>query len=139
MDGINFTRVGQVQALNLTSGSVYSFDHTPVQQRQAFYRLRIVDLDGRFEYSQVLNVTPDIKSRNFVYPSIITTGVINIFTGESWQMAEVLNSHGAVIRKQVINGQTGRIDIPVNSVAAGIYFVRLRSNERTITQKVTIR
>jgi len=138
-DGISFYQAGIVQAMNDPNGATYKFEHTAFNIRQVFYRLRMVDFDNNFEYSTIVNVSFDTGKGTFVYPSVITTGIINIFINEPWQKAEVVNMNGAVIRSQKLNGQRGSIGIPVNSAAGGIYLVCLKNNERIMTQKIVIR
>jgi glucose/arabinose dehydrogenase len=138
-DNNNYIRVGIVQATNASDGAEYSFEHILNHTGLLYYRLRIVELDGSHEYSPIRVVDPGTKNKVFIYPSIITTGVINVFVSEPWQTIEVINMNGAIVRKLSIAGRSGKIEIPVHVLSAGNYVVRLRNNEKVMIQKVVIR
>jgi hypothetical protein len=56
-------------------------------------------------------------------------------------MLQVVNSQGMVLQTQMLNGKTGRTDIPLNIADQGIYFVRIlgQTRDRDIVQKIFIK
>ncbi|HLG39938.1 MAG TPA: T9SS type A sorting domain-containing protein, partial [Chitinophagaceae bacterium] len=137
--GANFHHAGFVNAFNRASGAEYSFLHTFSNSGHLFYRLKIINIDNSFEYSNVISIEKEITDKNFVRPSFITSGIMNIYLSNSFNMLELVSMKGAILLKQNISGQTGRIDIPVSFIAAGTYIIRLKNNESAIQQKVIIR
>ncbi|TMI71006.1 MAG: T9SS type A sorting domain-containing protein [Bacteroidetes bacterium] len=138
-DGVIFNTIGVVNATNNPNGAVYSFTHTLVNSGKQFYRLKMINLDNSSELSGIASVETGGKDRNFVRPSIITSGVINVFLDDSYNTVEVVSMKGEILAKQNINGRTGRVDIPVGAIPAGTYIVQLRNRESTAQQKVIIR
>jgi glucose/arabinose dehydrogenase len=136
---INYTRTGIVQALNIPNGSDYTFSDNPSATGRIFYRLKLVDLDGRFEYSNVVSVEINKSDKDFVQPSIVTSGQLNVFLSKSFNTLELINMNGAVLLKQNIKGRTGRIVIPVPFVTTGTYVVQLTNDETTLRQRILIR
>ena len=139
IDGTSFTRVGIVPALNAANGSAYEFGHSVTYSTVIYYRLKMVDLDGHFQYSQVISIDINKSSGHFVYPSIVTTGIINIFLNESFESFELISANGSIILKQDIRGRIGRVDIPLHVISSGIYIAQLRNSEKSISQKILVR
>ena len=137
-NGINYQRVGIVPATNSPSGSSYQFQHQPVGVSKGFYRLRLVDVDARQEFSAVVAVSTDRKSGNFVYPSVVTNGIMTVYVTEPFNSLEVINSNGALITRRNLNGQTGKMEIAVSMIPAGAYLVQLKSKDRIVTQRVIV-
>jgi hypothetical protein len=131
--------IGVVNAANNPGGAVYSFTHAVVNSGKQFYRLKMINLDNSSELSGIASVETVGKDRNFVRPSVITSGVINVFLDDSYNTVEVVSMKGEVLAKRNINGRTGRVDIPVGAMPAGTYIVQLRNRETTAQQKVIIR
>lgn len=73
-----------------------------------------------------------------IYPSVITSDVLNIYLTKPWQDVEILSMNGAVIKKQSLQGRTGRIDIPVSSAPPGVYLIWVSNNSKTAVEKVVI-
>jgi hypothetical protein len=138
-DGVTFNMIGVVNATNNPNGAVYSFTHTLVNSGKQLYRLKMINLDNSSELSGIASVETAGKDRNFVRPSVITSGVINVFLDDSYNTVEVVSMKGEVLAKRNINGRTGRVDIPVGAMPAGTYIVQLRNRETTAQQKVIIR
>jgi hypothetical protein len=139
MDGNNFQPAGSVVAVNSPTGAAYNFTHAISYTGKVFYRLKTVNRDNSSELSGIISVDKSITGKNFIRPSLITTGVMNVFVNDSYKTAELISIKGELVLKQNINGRTGRIDIPVSFVPAGTYIVQLKNEQMAIQQKVIIR
>ena len=138
-DGRFYRNLGFIPATNRINGDYYQFEHPVAYSDSAFYRLKIVDNRGRWMYTAPVLYHVNKITPWFVNPSVINTGVINIFLKDPFDWLEVVSISGTVMLKQNLNGKTGRINVPVSSdLAKGIYIVQLGDHNRTITQKVVI-
>lgn len=138
-DGANFTAIGRVPGQSSSSGvHGYSFIHKNVTLPTAYYRIKQVDLDGRFSYSKIISIAAnDAASMDFLY---ITSPV---YEGVSaWMSATrpyqttilLLDMSGKIItRKQVsMNKGANHVDIPLGNVASGTYVLRYQDeNDKT--------
>lgn len=140
LDGAAFTLAGTVQAQNAATGADYSFTHVTNVTGAVFYRLKMKDENGRSRYSESVRITLTGKDGLFVSPSVISDGVINLNLPEAvYTSMEVVNTGGNVLIKRSIESQTGRVSIPANELAAGIYIVRLVSQRgEVLTQKIVV-
>jgi hypothetical protein len=141
-DGINFQQAGVIAAGNYLNGKGYEFRHFPVNVRdRLFYRIRITDKNGRYDYSPLLTLAATTPTQNYIFPTIVNTGMVSVYLNDSFKMLQIVNPQGAILQTQMLNGKTGRIDIPLNTSAQGICFVRVlgQNRQRDIVQKIFIR
>lgn len=140
-DGINFQRVGVLSAGNYLSGKVYTFRHYPVNVRDLlFYRIRIIDENGRFNYTPILKLAATGSTQNYVFPTIVNAGTVSVYLNDSFKLAQIVNSQGMILQTQLLSGKTGRTDISLNPQAEGICYVRLlgQDPQRSFVQKIFI-
>jgi len=138
-DGINFQPVDRVPATNSPTGNTYSFEHKVSYSSDVYYRLRIMDINNHWQYSDAIEVPVENIPKQFVYPSVITTGSISLFVQEPFDWLQVTSMNGTVILKQNLSGKTGRFNIPISStMAPGVYIVQLKNQKQTLTQKIVI-
>jgi hypothetical protein len=141
-DGRYYKNLGFIPARNKINGDFYEFENTVDYTDSAFYRLKIVDAKGKWLYTQPVLYKINKPTSFFAYPSVINisgSNTINVFLDDSFDFLEVISMNGAVLLKQNLSGRTGKISIPISpDISAGIYVVRLKNDERTITQKIVI-
>ncbi|GAA4745975.1 T9SS type A sorting domain-containing protein [Flavisolibacter ginsenosidimutans] len=126
----DYDEIGRVTA---SAGKLYSFVDKNNPAGKIFYRLHIVDKDGKYAYSPVREVfsncagTADVM----VYPNP-AKNTINVVLPEGMKTARItlLNAEGKTV---LINegGESKRI-IVVNGLAAGVYTVQVRGIDNTV-------
>ncbi|WP_205510859.1 hypothetical protein [Longitalea arenae] len=140
-DAIHFQKAGTLPAGNYLNGRIYEFRHYPVNARdRIFYRIRMVNQAGNFDYSPILSQAATRATQNFVFPTIVNAGMVSVYLNDSFKQLQIVNSQGKVLQMQNLNGKTGRIDIPLNNSAQGICFVRVlgQDRQRDIVQKIFV-
>lgn len=113
---------------NITSGLVY-------------YRLKIVDLDGKYKQSvvRVIRVAEDNAAQSIaVYPNPAVSD-IRITLSNNWQdkavNIQVMNANGQSVM-QITNARPGQTEtINVGGLTAGLYMVRVSNGIETATQR----
>jgi pectin methylesterase-like acyl-CoA thioesterase len=68
-DGISFRQIGTVSAKNISGKNDYRFADKESAKGLAFYRLIMVDIDGRFSKSNVISLDHKTAKRIFVFPN----------------------------------------------------------------------
>jgi glucose/arabinose dehydrogenase len=138
-NGLGYSRAGTVAALNFSSGASYAFDHRISTDNRIYYRLKIIDQDGKFKYSSVISISPrKTQTGNFVLPSVITGNELQLFLSKPYKSVELFGVDGRLILKRDIGGQTGTVRVPLQNSLRGIYIVTLRTGNNTATQKIII-
>ncbi|HEY8388602.1 MAG TPA: PQQ-dependent sugar dehydrogenase [Parasegetibacter sp.] len=139
-DGTNFSKFGSVTAKNLANGATYSFIHRLSVSGRVFYRLKMVDIDGSFEYSDIINLLLNAPvQNNFVQPSVVEGKILQVILDASYHTVELVSATGRVMARLKLSGSGGRTNIPVSQIPAGSYIVRAINNEGVLTQRIIVR
>jgi hypothetical protein len=135
-DGHSFQNAGEVPAMNNTTGHSYSFRHNIVERKKLFYRLKMLDRDGKSKYSPVISVgggkSPEIK----IYPTIIKNNILNVITDQLINQVKVYNMFGKVVLINNINGTQGYFSIRVPQLAKGTYIVNIVGRDFQKSEKI---
>jgi len=135
-DAVYFQQAGIVAAAN--SGT-YHFKHTITTGKKLYYRLKMVDIDGKTEYSKTIIITLNNQpGKNFVTPSVVSNGMITVALNDSYTGLQIINMDGKTVHNESINNRTGKISVLIPSVRAGQYLVRLFGNGKQLTQKILV-
>ena len=144
IDGANFSRLGQLRAAGNSNINVsYNFTDGKVQKGSNFYRLKMINTDGTFRYSKVVNINSDLKDVDFylVYPNPFSTNVqVRVESDRSEQiMMRIVNMEGKTIKVQTATVQSGINNIIINDVAGlqrGIYYFEITTSVKTSRTKI---
>lgn len=140
-DNIHYQRAGVLAAGNYLNGRIYEFRHYPVNVRdRLWYRIRVTDKDGRFDYTQSLSQIANGTTQNYVFPTIVNSGMVSLYLNDSFKSLQIVSMDGRILQSQILSGNTGRIDVSLNAMAKGICFVRVlgETRQRDIITKVFI-
>jgi hypothetical protein len=128
IDGVSFTRIGNVQAYgNSSTNRNYYFADDNVLPNN-FYRLRIVDTDGAFTYSRIISIKYDQRPQSvWVENNSIINQFVNINVAKKAQKVQLqlLSSTSSLIaQKEIMNASTViKWQLP-NYLSRGIYFLK---------------
>jgi hypothetical protein len=125
LDGVKFEKVGTVNAKGISTGSNYSFAYTPAG-RAGQFRLKLVDKDGKIEYSDVLRIATNCngKAGVTVFPNPVNRDqkiLVNINGLPGKVRGELYNSAGQKISDYSFT--TGTNSIPAARLSAGVYLL----------------
>jgi hypothetical protein len=142
IDGINFERIGSVKGNGTTSiPQVYTFTDLNPGAGQFYYRLKQVDYDGQFEYSQIkfAEITADISIKVFPNPAsnYISIQINNDRNSNSKGMLVLYNTAGAIMHSDNIVGSVQK-QLDVSQLPTGNYLLSYQSDEIQTTIKVII-
>ena len=138
-NGASFETIGQVNASKLEH---YTFrdDATQNRGRQVYYRLRKIDKDGKYKYSQVLVLHIPFNTRFTVYPNPATTKIqLQINRDVVGKIViEIADLSGKVLIRKITEVEGATISIATNKLAAGTYIVKMLYNDEQYIQKVVV-
>lgn len=142
-NGVSFATIGNVAARNSGSRENYEFEDHSSLNGIAYYRIKSVDIDGKFSYSRIAAVSEnDLKSASFVVlnPARSVITVLNK-TGENGPFDYLIyNSVGKLIAKGNTNmGINGGAALPFPAhTAAGIYILEISNDKVHFRQKILL-
>ncbi len=140
IDGRTWNHIGKLAAFNEPGlEHNYNFtDYSPVNGVN-LYQLGIVDLDGTKAFSNVISIDHQLASSLInIYPNPAATVVtVMLDRVEQEEVVEVvlISAQGKTIRRDSYKGQN-EIQLDIRSLAAGIYFVQIKTNKSVVTQKL---
>ncbi len=142
IDGQNFSSIGFVEghgSSNVVNN--YSFDDNKLLSGTLYYRLKQIDLDGKFTYSKTIQLNQDNKFSWNIYP--------NPVTDNSWLQIQLATASKVTMQMVAVNGKIlqavdkgtlapGTYSLPLNlkSVAKGTYFIKLMIGDKTYSQTI---
>ncbi len=147
-DAVNdFSTIGFVRGAGTTSEPQnYSFVDKNVTPGNYSYRLKQIDFDGRFEYSEAIEITVtgpitfDL-SQNYPNPFNPTTTISFNIPEQGHVKLSVLNTLGeevAVLVNGVINSGTHHIVFDARTLPSGTYFYKLQQRNSVIVKKMML-
>jgi len=128
-DGIDYKEVGNVKGAG--SNSKYSFTH--LHNVDGFFKLKIVDLNGSFVYSQVLQAKSNsLKIQISPNPFVDRLFITGMPQGKNTAVIYTLS--GASIFTQTV--ENTNIALSLGSLPFGRYVVKVLNNNKTIYSKI---
>ncbi len=139
IDGRTFNVIGEVVGANLAN---YSFiDSYLPRASVVYYRLKMIDQDGKFENSKVVTIKLSNNLSNaLVYPNP-TLNALNIKLYQvlqSTSILQVLDIAGRIVKQQTINANTLNVNLDVKNLAAGRYFVKIINEKQIINESFIV-
>ncbi len=122
-DGITFTQIATVAATDNTNNNYSAVDNN-IAGGKMYYRLKMIDIDGRYTYSQVIWINNGNSKGIVIYPNP-ATNTVNINMGYLQALktkASVYNADGKLIENIEISDNQLQIDI--SGYTKGKYFIR---------------
>jgi hypothetical protein len=131
-----FSTIGKIIGQNKQQ---YSFDDNNTENKVNYYRLKMIDNDGSFNYSKVISL--DFRKENLFVQTEnpIMNATFNLFTNAKASNIEILTLLGSPVKFNIseINKNTFKISI-LSPITSGIYFVKVNNGYTQITRKVII-
>jgi hypothetical protein len=118
-NGVNFTRIGFVEA---TGASSYSFTDVNISSGVNFYRLKTVDIDGKYAYSFIVSINNRAGSFVKVFPNPASDRVYVQHTqASSGAQIKVISMEGRLMQNTRIAENTTQTILDIQKLPAGIY------------------
>ena len=136
LDRQNFETIGTVKSTNQVNGSSYRYDDNirSLNAGNVYYRLKIIDNDGRYTHSTIFNINLRNRNEKIVVLSNLTSHYINVITPPSLLskplQADIISLDGRVVKKITISNVSSTIYVP--GLGSGQYYIRFTQGGRMI-------
>ncbi len=138
-DNQNFDKIGTVATASANSNLVhnYSFaDNSNNSASLSYYKLKIVDLDDRFTYSEIKTVKGSASGNSFiVYPnpaSRNSTVTISNISGPT--QVRILDNSGRVVKNVTLTSNS----LDLSGIQKGNYILMIKGNASEQVRKLTV-
>jgi len=144
-DGMHYQTIDIIDG-NGNSNEVieYSYDDNNLGYETNYYRLRQVDFDGAFEYSNIIAISNNLDTDYFIseiFPNpASSTFEVKTKTKNLDINLEIVNSTGQFIQGEVFSASKAVINrtVDVSKLKPGVYLVRFIIGEKVKVQKLII-
>ncbi len=142
-NGSDFTSIGTVAASNKVTGSSYAFDDKNYSGSVIYYRLKQVDQDGQYKYSNVVTIQNETARENIV--AILNNPFTDKFDisittpAQSKVVVNMFDVTGKLLYTKTVNtlnNSLTTVSPDTKKLVAGMYFVQVNINGNTIIKKV---
>lgn len=134
-DGNSFKQIAEIAVHTI---GTYQYNDVNEGSRYYYYRLRIINKDGSYLYSQVVSVFTDCGNANqfSVFPNPATETVNVKFTAVHAGVFQIalINVQGQVLSLQTVNGKQGEniSQCSLKGLLPGVYYIRLLDEQTTL-------
>lgn len=133
-DGFKFTSIGKMKSSNQSTSSTneYKYEDRSTGKETTYYRLKQVDTNGQFEYSQTIIINRELQNSEInVFPNPSRDFItISGISSES-QITITNNINEVVIEKMV----TDEEKIDMSGLVNGVYTIIINNNSTKSTQR----
>ncbi len=136
-DAIQFTKIASIVAVGGVNTQAYSFIDEQLEG-SSYYRLTMVDLDGKTEQSNVVFAQTDCEENNAdveVFPNPVSqSGMINVryFTNQQIASITIFDIYGGIAKYVKIASNQGwnTESIDVSDLTAASYYILVESGNK---------
>jgi hypothetical protein len=133
-----------VNANNISGVNNYTFTSVYTLSGQSFYKLKMIDLDGSYMYSNVIVLKNDLKERLTVSNNLISDNKLNfqlsgLLVG-NYQL-QLINMNGQLLSSKSLSVNTDSFEDQLllnKALSKGCYLVRLIGNKVSETKEIII-
>ena len=132
-DGNVFSDIGIVSSVSTAAGGHYQFNDLNPIAGYNFYRLKMIDIDGRFSYSPIININfkGNISALK-IYPNPTAFNLSLKFTLHNPEEITftIIDAQGKSVLKSTMQGNTGTsiINLNIEKLATGVYYLNAHLN-----------
>ncbi len=138
-DGNNFNEIDEVTGQNLAH---YTYEDAKLPYSAVvYYRIKMVDIDGKFTYSKIIAILLDrtvISASIFPNPA---TNNIRILLSENLLLNSTLvitDAVGKMVKIETINASTSLINSNISTLSSGRYFVKIMNAKQLFNQSFVV-
>lgn len=133
-DAITYTPVGKLTATNKIEQNDYLIIDIKPFSGWNYYRLKIVETNGKSSYSVVVKAWIGVTKQLLLYPNPAQKEIKIILPGpRSTSTIAIVNSGGQVVQQLTTTDQS--LAINIESLNKGVYFVKILTNQQIFVQK----
>jgi alpha-tubulin suppressor-like RCC1 family protein len=137
-NGNNYSIIGTVAAAGNSSGTQhYDFLHSSPVTGKNHYRIKQIDLDGRFSYSAIIVLQKNTLQTNIIIaPNPVQEQATIYFDDSPVKTIQLINSSGAVLLTKTNLRANSSYQIDMRRYVPGIYLLRMQTENGIETRQI---
>ncbi len=125
-DDLIFKTIGQIKSMataNNYAETHYTFENNTPSVFRNYYRLEMVDLDGKITYSKTISIQELIKNKPELFPNLATDKITVLTHSDKIEDILIINLEGQiVVNERILNAK----ELDINGFKNGIYFIKIK-------------
>lgn len=126
VDGRHFETLGRIEG---KGGQLVNADYVYDDKRKLtqtrYYRLKMIDLDQTFHYSNLISLSSKGKSSIHYYPNPVQD-ILTLESQEEIATVEIFDTRGVLLKKYVSSGDSVS-EVSMGLLPAGMYLIKINS------------
>ena len=130
-DLMEFNKIGELEGAGFQSAeNHYSFRDLAPLRGTAFYRIKQVDYDGSFKYSEIVSVQFEASSKLVIYPNPVTDNrmLVKLGSVSGSGSIEIRDINGRIVSSLPAMPGIRDQEISLEGLNPGLYFVSYRDS-----------
>jgi hypothetical protein len=137
-DGINFSIIGSLPAKGSTQINKYQFtDHPSFAYAEVYYRLKFIDKDGHYTYSNIITLSLASASSLIIIQNPIHNNLQISINSPQTNHLSIFDFSGRILNS--FNAQSGVQNIDVSSLTAGTYMLQMLTADGHVYDKLFVK
>ncbi len=135
VDQVSFTPLTNVDATGNPQNN-YQYTDRSSLNGITYYRLKMVDADGRFSYSKIIAIDAPVNNAIMVYPNPVKDKLFIRLAGIAGPTEiSVADARGSVLKRLQLRAGTTDATIDTADLPAGVYSISFQSGKLKSTQQ----
>lgn len=134
-----YVTAGTVSASNNASGSTYNFTESNLFKSTSLYRLKMIDKDNKFTYSEVRSIKGLGDAASFTLFPNPSSGTAKVMLNDVTEGTQVqlIDNTGRVLKSVVLKNSNS---VELNGLQSGIYMVKVTNaaTNESVIKKLTV-
>lgn len=131
-NNVNFESIQTIPVTETKSTANYSFSVSATANQTKFYRIKLVNKDGSFKYSSIIQLNQSTKSTtrvvfNGMYVAISSTIAI--------QQIQITDALGRIVYRKMVANENS-LNIAASDLPKGLLLIQLQQNNQLATYKL---
>jgi sugar lactone lactonase YvrE len=136
-DGISYSSVLTTVTPQGEAINNYSYLHTTPAIGSNYYRIKIINDDGSFSYSNIVPIDIQNDITATIYPNPATDNIVITLPNANKSVVNIYSSTGSLVKTTTVYSITNTVDI--HNLPSGIYFINVIENGATVINKTFIK
>lgn len=103
------------------------------------YRLKSVNDNGSFQYSDIFSMTIPLKEEILIYPNPASNNITCVLSSvQTTATLQLVDPMGKLLMQKTLPVNNSAVSLPVNNIRSGQYLLKIISGNKLITRQVTI-
>ncbi|MFK8008388.1 MAG: T9SS type A sorting domain-containing protein [Saprospiraceae bacterium] len=139
-DGERFSEIGKETGKGTTTNTqTYSMSHERLAKGHHYYRLKQVDFDGKFQYSNIISAQLRLTLADISVAPNPVTEKVTIFIDTPISIAasyQLINMQKEVMIEKTIAEGNSSFEIDMSNLPGGVYFMKFYVDQEVIAKKI---